>query len=148
MFRHGKRILWQVSRKPGSTQALASSTSVPSPAAAAAAYTYRRRQPQSVAEVLDTCRLPDHFIGALSARFGLTDPDGTPLSTDLRKGGGVHAFLGRLTSEAAPVLGLTELIYWGWTGTEEHILFNQSSPSGPDPMTPAEGYPASAGSSL
>ena len=62
-----------------------------------------------MAEVLETGLLPDHFFGALSAWFRLSGPDGTPLSADLRKGGGVHAFLGRLTAEAAPVLGLTEL---------------------------------------
>ena len=43
----------------------------------------------------------------------MTSPDGTPLSTDLRKGGGLHAFLGRLTAETAPVLGLAELTLLG-----------------------------------
>ena len=70
------------SRKPGKTQALASSTPVPPPAAAAAADRRRpretlvaisdpgrRRPPRSVAEVLETGRLPDSFVGALSARF-------------------------------------------------------------------------------
>ena len=66
----------------------------------------RRQPPRSVAEVLKTGRLLDNFVGALSARFRVTSLDGTPLLTDLRKGGGLHAFLGRLTTEAAAVLGL------------------------------------------
>ena len=69
----------------------------------------RRRPPQLVAEVLRTVRLPNHFSGALSSRFRLTGPGRTPLSADLRKGGGVHAFLGRLMAEAVPVPGLAEL---------------------------------------
>ena len=43
----------------------------------------------------------------------MTSLDGTPLLTDLRKGGGLHAFLGRLTAEAAPVLGLADLTLLG-----------------------------------
>ena len=58
----------------------------------------RRRPPRLVAEVLETGRLPDSFAGALSARFRVTGLDGTPLSTELRKGGGLHAVLGRLTA--------------------------------------------------
>ena len=38
---------------------------------------------------------------------------GPPLLTDPWKGGGVHAFLGRRTAEAAPVLGLAELTFLG-----------------------------------
>ena len=73
----------------------------------------RRRPPRSVAEVLETGRLPDTFVGALSSRFRVTGLDGAPLSTDLRKGGGLHAFLGRLTAEAAAVPGLAELTLLG-----------------------------------
>ena len=36
--------------------------------------------------------------------------NGTPLSTHLRKGKGLHAFHGFVTAEAAPVPGLTELM--------------------------------------
>ena len=72
-----------------------------------------RRPPRLVAEVLETGRLPDSFVGALSARFRVTSLNGTPLSTDLRKGGGLHAFLGRLTAEAAAVPGLAELTLLG-----------------------------------
>ena len=74
---------------------------MPFPAAAAAAYRSRpletlvamsdpgrRRPPRFVAKVLVTSRLPDNFVGALSARFRVTSLDGTPLLTDLRKGGG------------------------------------------------------------
>ena len=43
----------------------------------------------------------------------MTSLDGTPFSTDLRKGGGLHAFLGRLTAEVAPVPGLAELTLLG-----------------------------------
>ena len=73
----------------------------------------RRRPPRLVAEVLETGRLPDNFVGALLARFRVTSLDGTPLSADLRKGGGLHAFLGRLTAEAAAVPGLAELTLLG-----------------------------------
>ena len=67
--------------KTGLTQALALSTLVPPPTTAAA-YTYRcrlrmtpdamanpdcRQPPQLVAEVLETGRLPDNFVGALLA---------------------------------------------------------------------------------
>ena len=84
---------------------------MPPPAAAAAPYRCqprktpvamsdpgRRRPPRLVAEVLETGRLPYTFVGALSSRFRVTGLDGAPLSTDLRKGGGLHAFLGRLTA--------------------------------------------------
>ena len=98
------------------------------PPAAAAAYAYchrrrgtpdamadpgRRRPSQSVAEVLGTGRIPHAFAGALSAWFRLTGPDGTPLSTDSQKGGGINAFLGRLAAEAATVLRLAELTLMG-----------------------------------
>ena len=43
----------------------------------------------------------------------MTSLDGTPLSTDLRKGGGIHAFFGRLTAEAAAVPGFSELTLLG-----------------------------------
>ena len=69
----------------------------------------RRRPPRLVAEVLSTGRLPNTFAGVMLSRFGLTYHDGTPLSTDLRKGGGIHAFLGRLTYEVAPAPGISEL---------------------------------------
>ena len=114
----------------------------------------RRRLPRSVAEVLETGRLPDNFVGALSARFRVTSLDGTPLSTDLRKGGGLHAFLGRLTAEAAPVPGLAELTLLGVDRDGgAHILHSLFSvPVGPyDPdrrlfgcrgEIPTEGLPA------
>ena len=99
---------------------------LPPAAASAAAYPLRpretpvamsgpgcRRPPRSVAEVLETGRLPESFVGALSARFRLTSPNGTPLLTDLRKGGGLHAFLGHLSDEVAPVPGLAELMILG-----------------------------------
>ena len=73
----------------------------------------RRRPPRSVAEVLGTGRLPDIFSGALSARFRLDGLDRTPLSNDLHKGGGVHAFLGGLTAEEASFLGLEQLTLLG-----------------------------------
>ena len=47
----------------------------------------RRWTPQSVAGVLGTVQLPNALSGALSERFGLNDPNGTPLLTDLRKEG-------------------------------------------------------------
>ena len=63
----------------------------------------------------------------------MTSLDGTPLSTDLRKGGGLHAFLGRLTAETAPVPGLADLTLLGVDrdgGT--HILHSLFSvPVGP-----------------
>ena len=114
--------------KTGLTKALALSTLVPPPAATSAdyAYAYRRRQrgtpdamanperrvpPWSVAEVLGTGQLHNSFVRALLARFRLNGLNGTPLSTDLRKGGGVHAFLGRLIAKAVPVQGLAELTF-------------------------------------
>ena len=96
----------------------------PGAASAASAYVYQRRQhgkrdamanpghrrpPWLVAEVLGTVRLPNDFVGEISALLRLTGSDGNPLSTKLRKGGGLHAFLGCLTSEAPPVPGITEL---------------------------------------
>ena len=45
----------------------------------------------------------------MPAWFGLTGPDGTPLSTNLWKGGRIHAFVGRLTAVASPVPELAEL---------------------------------------
>ena len=112
----------------------------------------RCRPPQSVAEVLGSCLLPVDFVRALSARFRLTGPNGTPLSTDLWKGR-VHTFLGRLTAEAAPVLGLAERTLLGVDRDgEAHILHSLFSvPVGPyDPgqwlfgcrgELPAEGLP-------
>ena len=73
----------------------------------------RRRPPRSVAEVFGTDQLPNAFFGALSDRFRLTGPDGTPLLTEGRKGGGLHAFLGRLTAKAVLVPGLAELTLMG-----------------------------------
>ena len=66
----------------------------------------RRWPHRSVAEVLKTGRLPNNFVGALSARFELTSPDGKTLSTDLQKKGGLHAFLRHVAAGAAPVPGL------------------------------------------
>ena len=114
----------------------------------------RRQPPRSVAEVLETGRLPDSFVGALSSRFRVTGLDGTPLSTDLQKGGGLHTFLGRLTAEAAAVPGLAELTLLGVDQDGgEHILHSLFSvPVGPyDPdrrlfgcrgELPEEGLPA------
>ena len=73
----------------------------------------RHRPPRLVTAVLDACQLPNNFVGALSALFRLKGPDLTPLSTVLWKGGGFHAFLGRLTAELARVLGLAELTLLG-----------------------------------
>ena len=76
-----------------------------------------------VAKVLGTGRLLENFVRALSARFQLTGLNGTPLSIDPRKGGGVHAFLVRLAAEAAPVPGITELTLLGVERDEgSHIL--------------------------
>ena len=126
---HMEKASTEMLAKTGLTQALASPTPVSPPAAAAvAAYAYRRRQcgtpdamsdpgchrpPWSVAEVLGTGRPPNGFVGALSARFRLTGPDGNPLSTDLQKGGEIHAFLCRLTAEVAPVPGSADLMLVG-----------------------------------
>ena len=66
---------------------------------------------------------PDDFVGALSALLRLSGPDGAPLPTDLQKGGGLHAFLGRLTDDAVPVLGLAEIMLLGVDREEGlHIL--------------------------
>ena len=76
---------------------------------------------------------PTVFFGALSARFRLTGPDGNTLSTKIRKGGVIHAFLGRLMAEAATVLGLAELTLLG-VGRDggAHILHSLfSGPVGP-----------------
>ena len=114
--------------KNGLAQALSLSTPV-SPPAAASAYAYFRRQlrmsdtmadpgirrpPRLVAEVLGTGRLPINFFGDFSTQFCLTVSDGTHLLTNLLKGGELHAFLGRLTAEAAPVLGLADLTVLGF----------------------------------
>ena len=84
-------------------------------------------------EVLGTARLPIDFVRVLSAQFILTGCDGTHLSTDLRKVGGLHAFLFRLTAGAAPVPGLAELALLGFDQDGEahilHLLF--SFPIGP-----------------
>ena len=84
----------------------------------------------------------------------MTSLDWTPLSTDLQKGGGLHAFLGRLTAEAAPVPGLAELTLLGVDQDGgAHILHSLFSvPVGPyDPdrrlfgchgELPTEGLPA------
>ena len=111
--------------KSGLTQALPSLTLVPP---FVAAYAYRRQSretlnaisdpwrglwPWSVTKVLKTSRLPNNFVGALSAQFRLTVPDGTPLSTNLWKRGGVLLLLGRLTAEVTPVPRLAELTLLG-----------------------------------
>ena len=105
---HTKRLPRHVFAKTGLTQALVSSTLVtPTAAATYAYYTYlrrqrgtpddmtspRRRRPlRSVAKELVTGRIPGNIFEALSARLRLTSPDGNLLSTNLRKGGGIHAF--------------------------------------------------------
>ena len=154
--------------KNGLAQALSLSTSV-SPPAAAAAYAYLRRQlwtsdtmadpgirrpPRLVAEVLGTGQLPVDFFGDFSTQFFLTVSDGTHLLTNLRKGGELHAFLGRLTAEAAQVLGLADLTVLGVDRDGgAHILHSLCSvPVGlynPDQRLfgccrefPAEGLPA------
>ena len=66
-----------------------------------------------MAEILGNGRIPDSFAATLSAWFQLTGLNVTPLSTELQKGGGIHAFLVRLTAEAAPVPGLAELTILG-----------------------------------
>ena len=65
--------------------------------------------PWSVTEVIRTVRLPVYIFGDLSDRFQVTNAEGETLSTELRKGGGIHAFLGRLTVEADPSPGLAHL---------------------------------------
>ena len=71
------------------------------------------RPPRSVAKVLRTGRLPYDFFRALSAWFRVTDADRGSLPTKLRKGGGIHNFLGCLTAEVAPVPGLAGLMLLG-----------------------------------
>ena len=76
-----------------------------------------------MAEVLRNGRLPDDFFGALSARFLVTDTDGEALTAELCRGGGIHAFLGRLTAEAASVPGLAGLTLLGVDHDgEAHVL--------------------------
>ena len=97
---------------------------------------------------------PRKFCRVLSARFRVADIDGAAQTTKLRKGGGIHAFLGRLTSEAAPVpiLVALTLLKVDWDG-EAHIIHSLFSvPVGPyDPYhqlfgcrgeLPPEGLPA------
>ena len=62
-----------------------------------------------VANFFGTSRLPDNFVRFLPAWYRVTDVDGVTLTMDQKKGGGIHAFLGHLTAEAASVPGLTEL---------------------------------------
>ena len=81
-------------------------------------------------------------------------PRWDPLLTDHQKGGGLHAFLGRLTAEAAPVPGLAELMLLGVDREGvSHILYSLFSvlvvPYDPDRRLfgcrrelPTEGIPA------
>ena len=69
--------------------------------------------PQLVAKVLGTVRIPDDFVGILLDRFQLTDVNEGPLYTNQHKGGGIHAFFGRLNEEAEPVFGLAVLKLFG-----------------------------------
>ena len=79
--------------------------------------------PRSVSEVLVTGRFPNSFVGDLSARFRRTGPNGNPLLANLRKGGGVHAFLALLTDEASPVPGLADHTLLGvYRDVGAHIL--------------------------
>ena len=105
-------------------------------------------------KVLGTSRIPDILVEALSGRFQLTSLDGTPLLTDLWKGGGVHAFLGRLMAKAAPESGLLEFTLLGvYQDGGAHIIHSLFSvPVGPyDPKlrlfgclreSPPEGIPS------
>ena len=53
----------------------------------------------------------------------MTDADGGSLPNKIRKGGGIHNFLGRLTAEAIPVPGLAELALLGFDWDRgAHIL--------------------------
>ena len=97
-----------------------------------------------MAEVLGTSRLPDDFF----------DADGSSLLMELLKGGGVKAFLGRLTAEAAPFPGLSGISLLGVDQDGgSHILHSFFSvPVGPYDLDrqlfgcrgelPSEGIPA------
>ena len=91
------------------------------------------RPPRLVDEVLGNGRLPNNFVRVLLARFQLNSTNGNPLSTDLWKGEGLHVFLGNLTAESAPVLGLAELtLLWVDRDGGAHIIHSLfSSPVGP-----------------
>ena len=114
----------------------------------------RRRPPWLVAEVLGTSQLPDSFVRDLSARCRLTGPNGEPLSTNLLKARGIHAFLELLTAEAAPVPGLAKLTLLGmYRDGRAHIFHSLFSvlvgPYNPDRRLfgcrgelPPEGLPA------
>ena len=66
-----------------------------------------------MAKVLRISLLPDYFFGVLSAQFQVTDANGAALTTEQLKGGGIHAFLGRLATDVAPVPSLTGLTFVG-----------------------------------
>ena len=75
---------------------------------------YRPTQPpRLVARVLGTGQLPNNLVGVLLEWFQVTDADGASLPIELRKGGWIHAFLGRLTAEADPVPGLAGITLLG-----------------------------------
>ena len=107
----------------------------------------RHRPPWLVPEVLGTVRLPDGFLGALSDRFQLTSPNGTPLSADLRKGGGITHSWAASRMRHPPSHGSQSSRSWGSTRTEEHTLFTCSSLSQLVSLTPTEGCLDVAGNS-
>ena len=107
----------------------------------------RCRPPQSVAEVLGSCLLPVDFVRALSARFRLTGPDGTPLSTDIWKGGGSTRSWAASRLRQPQYVGSQSAHSLGLNGTEKHTSFTRSSPSRSGPTTPANGCLGVAGSS-
>ena len=79
--------------------------------------------PWLVDEVLRTGRLPNYLVRILLDLFRVTDVNGEALTTKLRQGGGIHAFLWRLTAEAAPassLVGLTLLRVY--QDGEEHSI--------------------------
>ena len=76
-----------------------------------------------MAEVLGTGRLPNNVFGVLSAQFRVTDADRGSPPIELQEGWGIHAFLGRITTEAAPVPGLAGITLLGvYRDGGSHIL--------------------------
>ena len=76
-----------------------------------------------VAKVLGTVRLPDNFIGALSAQFRVTNVESEALFAELRYGRGLHAFLGILATylDQSSNLERFALLPVDWYG-EMHVL--------------------------
>ena len=111
-FFHSQWDLSERLAKTESTQSLTLLNPV-TPSASAAANRHGRHRPpqpsQLADKVLGTGRLPKIFIRVILARFRLTDADVGSFPIKLHRGGGIHAFLGRLTAEAAQVPSLERL---------------------------------------